>query len=70
MILEDYCTLKEFVEIVEKSGKSWPTSITLRSLIRNKDKNGFNKVIIKVAGKVLISKSRFNRWIEEKVKND
>jgi len=41
----------------------WPKIGGLRSLIFNKDKNGFHKVIKKVGKRVLIDEAAFFEWV-------
>lgn len=43
---------------------SWPSAAGLRSLIFNREKNGFNKVVKKVGKRVLIDEQAFFRWVE------
>jgi hypothetical protein len=43
----------------------WPRLGGLRSLIFNKHKNGFDKVIKKVGKRVLIDERAFFSWVEE-----
>lgn len=42
----------------------WPPIGGLRSLIFNKDKNGFYKVVKKVGKRVLIDEAAFFEWVE------
>ncbi|KKM52635.1 hypothetical protein LCGC14_1554730 [marine sediment metagenome] len=37
---------------------------SLRSIIFNRDKNGFNKVIRRIGRKILLSEEDFLEWIE------
>lgn len=43
----------------------YPTIGALRALIFNADKNGFNNVIRRIGGRVLIKESAFFEWVEE-----
>lgn len=43
----------------------YPTIGALRALIFNADKNGFNKVIRRIGGRVLIKEDAFFEWVEE-----
>ena len=43
----------------------YPTVPGLRYLIFNGDTNGFNKVIRRVNGRVLIKESAYFAWVEE-----
>ncbi len=43
----------------------YPTTGALRALIFNADKNGFNKVIRRIGGRVLIREDAFFDWVEE-----
>jgi hypothetical protein len=44
----------------------WPTIGGLRALIFNKNKNGFDKVIKKVGGRILIDEAAFFEWIKNR----
>ena len=44
---------------------SYPKLGTLRALIFNADKNGFNKVIRRIGGRILIKVSAYFDWVEE-----
>lgn len=43
----------------------YPTTGALRALIFNAHKNGFDKVIRRINGRVLIKESAFFQWVEE-----
>lgn len=43
----------------------WPTTSALRYLAFHADKNGFNKVIRRVSGRVLLDEQAFFLWVEE-----
>lgn len=47
----------------------YPTIGSLRALIFNANKNGFDKVIRRINGRVLIKESAFFDWVEEINKN-
>ncbi|MBF0371705.1 MAG: hypothetical protein HQL52_19895 [Magnetococcales bacterium] len=40
----------------------WPTIGGLRHLVFNAEKNGFDEVICRVGGRVLIDEGRFFQW--------
>ncbi len=42
----------------------WPTVAGLRKLIKKSKKNGFDKVIVKVEGRLLIDENIFFEWVE------
>jgi hypothetical protein len=44
---------------------TYPTIGALRALIFNADKNGFNKVIRRIGGRVLLHEQAFFKWVEE-----
>ena len=43
----------------------YPTIGALRALIFNAHKNGFDKVIRRIGGRVLIKEDAFFEWVEE-----
>ncbi len=43
----------------------YPKLGTLRKLVFNKEKNGFNKVIRKITSRILIDVSAFFQWVDE-----
>ena len=45
----------------------WPTTGGLRHLIFNAKTNGFNKVVVRIGGRVLIDQEEFFDWLESKV---
>ena len=44
---------------------SYPTQGGLRSLVFNARKNGFEKVIRRIGGRVLIKEDAFFEWVED-----
>lgn len=46
----------------------YPTIGALRALIFNAHKNGFNKVIRRIGGRVLLNEQAFFEWVEEQNK--
>ena len=49
-----------------KEHHEWPTEAGLRSYILNSEFNGFNKVIKRVSGRILIDENQFFDWVERK----
>lgn len=56
-----YITVSDF-----PSHYPWPSKGALRQLINRGDENGFNSVVRRVAGRVLIDEQAFHRWIAER----
>ncbi len=54
-----YLTVKDWIK-----NHPWPPIGGLRSLIFNKDKNGFSKVVKKVGRTVLIDEKAFFIWVD------
>lgn len=48
----------------------WPPQGGLRHLVFHAEKNGFNKVIIRVGRRVLIDENAFFKYIENHKEND
>ncbi|WP_010598991.1 hypothetical protein [Rickettsiella massiliensis] len=48
----------------------WPKVGGLRNLIFYRHKNGFDKVIKRVGGRVLIDEAAFYNWVNERNKED
>ena len=43
----------------------FPTIGSLRALVFNASKNGFNKVIRKIGGRIVLDERQFFLWVEE-----
>ena len=43
----------------------YPSEGALRALIFNAKKNGFDKVVKRIGGRVLISENAFYQWVED-----
>jgi hypothetical protein len=48
---------------------AWPSTSALRNLIFHADKNGFDAVVRRVAGRVLIDETAFFTWAENAAKS-
>jgi len=59
--MKKYVTAFQF----SKMSNGFPTYNMLRTLIRDRDKNGFNKVVFKLNGQYLICPESFDKWLEE-----
>lgn len=59
--MTDYFTVSQFAQMNPAF-----TTGCLRALIFNARFNGFDKVIRRIGGRVLIKLSAFNQWVEEK----
>lgn len=43
----------------------WPTKGALRQLVHASESNGFDKVVRRANGRILIDEAEFFRWVEE-----
>lgn len=59
-VLDDLIPVSKFNEYFK-----YPTTGTLRQIIFRKEKYKFENVIKKLGGRIYISISAFNKWVEE-----
>jgi hypothetical protein len=63
--MKKYINAYKFAKICD----GFPSYQTLRTLIRDREKNGFNKVVLKINGQYLICPEDFEKWVEEQRNN-